>query len=130
MPVYDAKGFNPPAPLARVTLHDQKSRMTLPNVPMLIDTGADVTLIPKDAVQQLGLAVDLTHGQGYELMGFDGSISVASVVELDLTFLKRTFRGKLLVIDSEVGILGRDILNHVSLLFDGPSLNWDEKQSS
>ena len=126
MPAYDANKFNPPAPLATIVLSDQKSGTALPNVLMLIDTGADVTLVPQVAINQLGVSVDPT--QGYELMGFDGKISVAQVVELDLVFLKRTFRGRLLIIDQEVGILGRDILNHIPLVLDGPALSWSEKR--
>ena len=126
MPAYDANRFNPPAPLARIILRDQKSGTSLSDVLMLIDTGADVTLVPQVAVNQLGISVDPT--QGYELMGFDGNINVAQVVELDLIFLKRAFRGRLLIIDQEVGILGRDILNHVALMLDGPTLSWDEKR--
>jgi predicted aspartyl protease len=126
MLAYDANRFNPPAPLARITLRDQKSGTTLSDVLMLIDTGADVTLVPQVTVNQLGVSVDPT--QGYELIGFDGNTSVAQVVELDLIFLKRTFRGRLLIIDQEVGILGRDILNHVPLLLDGPTLSWNEKR--
>ena len=126
MPAYDSNRFNPPAPLARITLRDQKSGTTLSDVLMLIDTGADVTLVSQEVVVQLSVSVDPTYG--YELMGFDGNISVAQVVELDLIFLKRTFRGRLLIIDQEVGILGRDILNHVPLVLDGPALSWDEKR--
>ncbi len=126
MPAYDANRFNPPAPLARIILRDQKSGTSLSDVLMLIDTGADVTLVPQVAVNQLGISVDPT--QGYELMGFDGNISVAQIVELDLIFLKRAFRGRVLIIDQEVDILGRDILNHVPLLLDGPTLSWDEKR--
>lgn len=124
MPTYDADRFNPPAPLATITLQDRKSGTILPDVLMLIDSGADVTLIPQRAVQQLGVSIDPT--QGYELMGFDGNVSMAPVVELDLMFQKRVFRGKLLIIEQEVGILGRDILNHLRLVLDGPGLNWSE----
>lgn len=126
MPAYDANRFSPPAPLARIILRDQKRGTSSSDVLMLIDTGADVTLVPQVAVQQLGVSIDPTQCQ--ELMGFDGNISVAQIVELDLIFLKRTFRGRLLVIDQEVGILGRDILNHVPLVLDGPGLSWDEKR--
>ncbi len=61
-------------------------------------------------------------------MSFDGSLSVAQVVELDLIFLRRAFRGRYLIIDQKCGILGRDILNYITLLLDGPRLNWDEKK--
>lgn len=126
MPAYEAKTFHPPAPIATIALRDRISDNALSDVLMLIDTGADVTLIPHVAVQQLGVSVDAA--QSYELMGFDGNISAARVVELDLTFLRRTFRGKLLIINQDVGILGRDILNHVPLVLDGPNLSWEEKR--
>jgi hypothetical protein len=46
MPAYDATLFAPPAPLARVTLRNPVSGAVLPDVPMLLDSGADVTLVP------------------------------------------------------------------------------------
>jgi hypothetical protein len=75
MPAYDAGLFNPPAPLARATLRNQDNGLTVSQVPMLLDSGADVTLIPQTFVNQLGLTVD--PNEGYELMGFDGNISMA-----------------------------------------------------
>jgi len=95
---------------------------------MLLDSGADVTLIPQASVDQLGLTV--APNEGYELMGFDGSTSVAQVVMLDLIFLRRIFRGRSLLINQTQGILGRDVLNHVSVLLDGPGLNWNEQKTS
>jgi hypothetical protein len=92
---------------------------------MLIDCGADVTLIPQAVVNGLGVTVD--SGTTYELMGFDGSKSVAQAVQLDLLFLKRAFRGRFLLIDQVWGIVGRDVLNHVAILLDGPHLIWSEQ---
>ena len=128
MPAYDASVFDPPAPLAYISLRVPDGGSTLPNVPMLLDSGADVTLVQRSFINELGVSVDpeLT----YQLLAFDGRISVAEVVELDLLFLKRTFRGRFLIIDQEVGILGRDVLNHVSLLLDGPRLFWSEVRSA
>lgn len=125
MPAYDASRFNPPAPLATVTLRNQVNETTL-DVPMLLDSGADVTLIPQSSVEPLGLAAD--PSESYELMGFDGRTSTAQVVRLELIFLTRVFRGRFLVIGQDVGILGRDVLNHISLLLDGPDLTWDEQR--
>lgn len=126
MTAYDSSTFDPPAPLARVTLRHHSTGAVVPNVPMLLDTGADVTLLPQVAVEQLSISID--PNEGYELMGFDGSTSVARVVEVDLLFLRRAFKGRFLVINQEWGLLGRDVLNHLSLLFDGLSLNWSETQ--
>lgn len=91
MPAYDPGRFNPPAPLARVTLRHPEKGNTLSDVPMLIDSGADVTLIPQALVNLVGATVNT--GEGYELMGFDGSRSVARAVQLDLLFLRRAFKG-------------------------------------
>lgn len=110
MPAYDASLFDPPAPLARITLRIPNNDANLSDVPMLVDSGADVTLVQRSFINRPGVRVDpdLT----YELLAFDGRISVAQVVERDLVFLKRTFRGRFLITDQEIDILGRDILNH------------------
>ena len=65
----------------------------------------------------------------YELMGFDGSRSLARAVRLHLEFLGKTFRGQFLLTDQEWGFMGRDVLNHLSLAFDGPRLIWKEHGS-
>jgi hypothetical protein len=128
MPAYDESLFAPPAPLARATLRNPKSGATVSDVPMLLDSGADVTLVPQTSVDQLGIEVNLN--EGYELIGFDGSTSVARVVQLDLIFLRRTFKGRFLLIHQGWGLIGRDILNHLTLVFDGPRLIWSEQGSS
>ena len=126
MPSYDASRFDPPAPLARITLRIPKNGATLSGVPMLLDSGADVTLVQRSFVDQLGAIID--PNTTYEVYAFDGTVSFAQVVELDLGFLNRSFRGKFLLTDEEVGILGRNVLNQISLLLDGPQLFWSEER--
>mgnify|MGYP001245847042 CR=1 FL=1 len=86
MPAYDDRSFNPPAPLARVTLRSSADANVVTDVPMLIDSGADVTLVPRQSVAQLGVAVD--SNTTYEVMGFDGRKSVVQVATLDLLFAR------------------------------------------
>ena len=117
-------GSDPPAPIAQVALRNLHSGEMVVDVPLLLDTGADVTLLPRNIVEQIG--VQLVAGQSYELMGFNGSTSSAPVVMLDLLFLKRAFRGRYLVIEEGRGIMGRDILNCLALLLDGPQQQWSE----
>ena len=124
MPNYDASHFDPPAPVAAVTLRDPHSGATVSDVQVLLDTGADVTLLPRMTVERLG--VPLLANEQYELMGFDGSRSFARVVMLDVLFLRRAFRGRYLLTEEERGILGRDVLNHVMVLLDGPRQQWSE----
>jgi len=48
------------------------------------------------------------------------------VVQLELLFCNRSFRGQFLVMDQAWGILGRNVLNAIPVLLDGPHLMWDE----
>ena len=123
MPTYDAR-FDPPAPVASATLRHPDSGARAPDVPLLIDTGADVSLLPRAATERLGVSPE--KGRRYELVGFDGSRSFAEVVILDVIFFQRAFRGPYLLTDEARGILGRDVLNHILLLLDGPRGQWSE----
>ena len=95
---------------------------------MLIDSGADLTLIPAILVDEL--ECDVETEEGYDLEGFEGRKSLAKSVQLELKFLGRTFRGRFVILNSECGILGRNVLNHVALLLDGPHLSWQEQKDS
>ena len=123
MPSYDTSGLSPLAPVGTIQLWNPATGRVWANVPMLLDTGADVTLLPQECVNQLQIPID--PSQTYELMGFDGRRSNAIAVHLDLIFLGLTFRGRFLVIDQPDGILGRNILNHLNLGFNGPRLLWE-----
>lgn len=91
---------------------------------MLIDLGADITLLPENIVHSAGLTVKTD--QGCALEGFDGTVSIAPIVQAEITFCGKSFRGPYPLIEQEYGILGRNVLNFLALLFDGPNLNWDE----
>jgi hypothetical protein len=53
MPAYDAARFDPPAPLAQVTLRNLDTGAVWSDVPMLLDSGADVSLVPQAATSVL-----------------------------------------------------------------------------
>jgi hypothetical protein len=89
MPAYDDRFFNPPAPLARVTLRTSGDVKVVTDVPMLIDSGADVTLVPQQSITQLGVTVDTDAS--YEVMGFDGRKSLAHVASIELIFSQTRF---------------------------------------
>ena len=124
MPKYDAENFDPPAPVAHVTLRNPATGASVSNVPMVIDTGADVTLVPRNSVDRLG--IDDLEDETYEVQGFDGELKVAYMVQLEMVFLGREFKGQFLLIDQPTGILGRNILNTIPILFNGPAGKWDE----
>jgi hypothetical protein len=112
--------------VALVTICCPASGATIPNVPMLLDTGADVSLVPREAI--VGRIEIASIAVRYELQSFDGTRSIAPAVELELQFLGKSFRGQFLVVDGRHGILGRNTLNSLSLLLDGPSLIWTENR--
>lgn len=124
---YDSRRFDPPAPLALVTLRDPESSRVQSDVPMLIDSGADVTLVPNYAIEVLGSQVSSEAQR--ELMSFDGSTSFARVVRLELLFQGRTFRGQFLITQDDVGVLGRNVLNKVAIALHGPRQEWYELKS-
>ena len=66
MPSYDASHFDPPAPVAYVTLRHSDNGARVSDVLLLFDTGADVTLLPRSVVEQIG--VPLLAGWRYELV--------------------------------------------------------------
>lgn len=123
MPEYDAVYFSPPAPVARVSLLHPDTGRAIHDVPMLIDTGADVTMVPREPLQAIGVAM---LPQQYSLQGFDGGETVADAAHLSLQFLGKTFRGQFLLLDQPQGILGRNVLNRLVILLDGPNLTWRE----
>jgi hypothetical protein len=124
MPEYDVDNFDPPAPVAYVTLRNPATGALLSDVPMLIDTGADATLLPSNAVGQLGIKPE--EDTDFEVQVFDGEIKRLKLARLELYFLDKKFVGEYLLIDRSMGILGRNILNSVRILLDGPNAKWEE----
>jgi hypothetical protein len=124
METYDAERFDPPAPIALVTVASPQGGMGVQQVPMLLDTGADVSLLPRSQFESLASP----GAKQYELEAFDGTRSTAPAVTAELQLLGKTFRGQFLLIDNWYGVLGRNVLNNLALLFDGPSQKWMEQR--
>src|SRR4051794_25235230 len=117
MPAYEAARFDPPAPLALVTVKSEQLDIVIHDVPVLLDTGADVSLLPRSHVVSL-----ISPGaKQYELEAFDGTRSTAPAVTVEVQFLGKSFRRQFLLVEGWHGVLGRNVLNNLSLLFDGPA---------
>ena len=124
---YEATHFDPPAPVVLVTLFDPQSRTSVREVPLLLDSGSDVTLLPRGAVERLGVAVSVD--QDHQLEGFDGNRSYAASAVLAMICLQRGFHGLFLLVEDDCGVLGRNILNKLTLLLDGPRQRWSEQST-
>jgi hypothetical protein len=123
MPSYDALHYDPPAPIAQVMLRAANGAV-VSDVVLLLDTGADTTLLPRGAVIRLGINPD--PALQYDLVGFDGTRSTTQAVDLDMIFLQKAFRGRYLLTNEDRGILGRDVLASVVLLLNGPAQEWSQ----
>ncbi len=120
---YDDVRHSPPAPVAWVVIENPSTGAKVSDVPMLIDSGADLTLLPAGIVSKLDLQVSTE--KGYELADFDGTtkrISYATSAVVVLGGLR--FKGQYLSGDSEIGVIGRNLLNNIVLELDGPRHEW------
>jgi hypothetical protein len=86
MPRYDATAFDPPAPIAMVSVRRSDGGDLVDKILRLIDTGANIPLLPRSAISRLGITPQA--GTQYELIGFDGTRSLADAVELDIVSIR------------------------------------------
>lgn len=122
MPDYDSFLFRPPAPVAFVTLLNPQNNLQKSRVPMVLDTGADLTLVPLFAIEDLDL--DYSGNPEIKLEGFDGTKSVSHSADLFIFFEEQKFRAKFPLIEQSYGIIGRNILNRFRIELDGQNLHW------
>ena len=112
---YNKKNFNPPAPVLEVSLSIPNSQLIV-KLPALLDSGADITVIPQGITQHLQLKyVDEVLAIGYD--GIQKKTFVYSV-QIILQGLG-DFIIETITSDAEYVIIGRDILNKWSILLKG-----------
>jgi predicted aspartyl protease len=112
---YDTS-LDPPAPVVPVRISGPVGEDAV-TVPMLVDTGADCTLVPAAIIRRLGLpSVDVIG-----LTGVGGSRSRATVhaASVELGGVRLLAR---VVAFVDEAILGRDLLNQTVMTLDGPGL--------
>lgn len=112
---YDRR-LAPPAPVvpARVVGRGSEDAVMLP---MLVDTGADATLVPAQIVHRLGLPpVDVVAVSGVDGLKQRATVHLASVEVGELRVSAR------IVAYADEAILGRDVLNQGIVTLDGPGL--------
>ncbi len=112
---YDAS-LDPPAPMVPVRIAGPVGDQAV-MLPMLVDTGADCTLIPASIARQLGLPqIDVIGLTGVGGGKRRTAVHAASVELGGLRMLAR------IVAFADEAILGRDILNQAVVTLDGPAL--------
>lgn len=128
---YDQSQFRPPAPTYKLVLKGESpdgSAATV-TVNMLIDTGSDLTCIPKRVMDQLFRKLGVTElPHGFTVVqGFEGA-GTRSAKQYELTVQPGDVGGGrdwlFTVTTASIGFLGRDILNAHILELNGPNLRW------
>lgn len=122
--------YKPPAPVIAVEIFPIQSTPVGKNtnfpkvlVSMLIDTGADMSIIPIEVIKRLEKESGMKLP--YELIevkDFEGQETAHKIYELGIKIKNNYHMAKFLEVDDEGGILGRDILNKYKIIFEGSKL--------
>ena len=112
--------LEPPAPFIHVSLKCLETGKSVENLPALIDTGADRTVIPGSLVDLL----ELVPLEEFRVAGLGGRVFSAPTYKVELTIRTLLPEKVLLIAHAEEPyiLLGRDVLNRHRLLLDGPGL--------
>ncbi len=124
--------FIPAAPIGKVQIFSpfsvtfEKSDASTVTVNMLLDTGSDVSFIPKKAVSILEQRIGTRLPYGSKTIeDFRGRISRHPKISFFLKFSDfLTEEFEFVVLNQKYGIIGRDILNQLTITFNGPELNY------
>ena len=112
--------YDPPAPVLRtlVSVPEDGTGSSAEEVVALCDTGADITAVPTDVIARLGLAeVDEIQVEPYEGEPMTKPVYAALVQLPGLT----PQIARVIPVDGQDAVLGRDLLNSLRLELDGPS---------
>src|SRR5438067_2276804 len=121
MPAYEAGPFVPAAPVARAIVRGPTGSVRT-DVPLLIDTGADISAIPRSVAQSVAA---LVRPSDVVVRFYDGSEILCELAELSVEFLRFRFSGMFVIADADHGVLGRNVLNRLVVTLDGPRLTWE-----
>jgi len=88
---------------------------------MLLDSGADMSVLPLFVTKRLNLQVT----KQYQICDFNGNTHVLSAFHAAIQLEGRKYIGVYLAQDDMSGIVGRDLLNEFRLILDGPKLVWE-----
>ena len=115
-----SRSVEPPAPFVHVTIRNPAPGRSVADVPALLDSAADRSVIPVSFVEQLGL-VQIDE---VPIMGFGGHVVMAPTFLAELAIRQLNAITVELIADSDelYVILGRDVLNSFRVLLDGPNL--------
>ena len=110
--------ISPPAPFIQIQVAHPDHPLHLQPIVAKIDSGADVTALPLSIIQHLNLPImDVL-----DVSGYDDRVSTIQTYFAIIELAKVRGRIQVIAISEEYALLGRDVLNHLRVLLDGPAL--------
>jgi len=129
--LYDDR-LEPAIPKVRVRVTDKMRRLTFPSFDAFVDTGADRTCIPESiGARNPNVSYEYCRvkGEDHEMIRITTAV-VELLDEDNQVLFSETYRDLRLPLygetvgGSDLGYLGRDVLNTRSCRFSGPRLRW------
>jgi clan AA aspartic protease len=112
--------YSPPAPSLIVKLTKPLSDRSL-EIQAKLDTGADMTILPQDAIDELGL---IPSSYVY-VQSFDGRRVLRYTYLVNISFQNFEYKMiEVIGVKRRDALLGRDILNRLKIILDGKNLEF------
>jgi predicted aspartyl protease len=113
---YDNRRYNPPAPVIPITVHVPGNSTNQVKTDALVDTGADITCLPKALIDALGAE----PASCYDVFGINGKFigpAESYFLEFEIAVTKKLVE---VIAVSDDPILGRNLVNEFTLQLHGP----------
>lgn len=113
-----SKNFNPPAPVVELCVSVPLSKDAI-SLTALIDSGADITVIPERIISQLKLRrVDSALASGFGKGVIEATV-YAAILSVEGILKPKIYR--VLSWSENYVLLGRDLLNQLITVLNGPN---------
>jgi len=116
--------FSPPAPVLEVIVQHPKTADLKTKVRAQLDPGSDISVL----LESTAHAIRLRRDGELEVEGYDGLVARVPLCVVTLEVVGETLPPmSVVVMPRSLAILGRDVLNHFILTFNGKDLTFELK---
>ena len=116
---YDRQRYSPPAPVIPIEITAPGRARSTRAIAALIDSGADATLVPIDVLEDVG-----ARAVGYAtLVGISDQPHLAEMYVVNIEIGAHVlYAVRVLAMPTDsAAVLGRDVLNHLTITLNGPA---------